>query len=98
MRSPDVPIRIRSRIVQVHIRSVTIRAVVAIAADKRDRARKTPKAHRIPLFYILLSVFSMVGEGVPHSPSAAYAAEGCSQEREAPKDQFAVEAAELKST
>ena len=49
MRAADVPIRIRSSVVQIHIRAA-VRAVVGVTTDKRDRkAEASEGAHNIPI-------------------------------------------------
>ena len=49
MRAADVPIRIRSSVVQVDV-STAVRAVVGVTADKRDRnAEASEGAHNIPI-------------------------------------------------
>lgn len=93
MGSPDVPIRIRRGIVQIHVGRVTVRAVVAVAADKGAKRARPHRAHTISLLFHFSVVCSYVpGEVSPRAPCAAYAAEGCSQEREAPTSQPACDA------
>ena len=97
MRAADVPIRIRSSVVQVDV-STAVRAVVGVTADKRDRnAEASEGAHNIPIFSIFF-IFTLQGGLLPLSPCAAYAAKGSSQEGEPPKLQAAFEAALFKST
>ena len=97
MRAADVPIRIRSSVVQIHIRAA-VRAVVGVTTDKRDRkAEASEGAHNIPIFSIFF-ILTLQGGLLPLSPCAAYAAKGSSQEGEPPKDQYADEAVLLKAT
>jgi len=49
VRAADVPIRIRSSVVQVDV-STAVRAVVGVTTDKRDRkAEASEGAHNIPI-------------------------------------------------
>ena len=95
MSRPNRPIRVGSRVVQVQVRRAAIRTVVAVTADKRTKHR-TERRNSVPCipvipFYECLYVF-IAGDKSP-DPPAAYAAEGCSQERAAPTAQYELEAA-----
>lgn len=97
MRAADVPIRIRSSVVQIHIRAA-VRAVVGVTTDKRDRkAEASEGAHNIPIFSIFF-ILTLQGGLLPLSPCAAYAAKGSSQEGEPPMLQDASEAVPFKFT
>ena len=98
MSRPKRPIRAGSRVVQVQVRRAAIRTVVAVTADKRTKHR-TERRNSVPCipvipFYECLYVF-IAGDKSP-DPPAAYAAEGCSQERAAPTAQLVLEAASPK--
>ena len=97
VRAADVPIRIRSSVVQVDV-STAVRAVVGVTADKRDRnAEASEGAHNIPIFSIFF-ILTLQGGLLPLSPCAAYAAKGSSQEGEPPMAQPALEAVLFKLT
>lgn len=97
VRAADVPIRIRSSVVQVDV-STAVRAVVGVTTDKRDRkAEASEGAHNIPIFSIFF-MLTLQGGLLPLSPCAAYAAKGSSQEGEPPMLQAALEAVLLKLT
>ena len=70
MGSPDVPIRIRRGIVQIHVGRVTIRAVVAVAADKGAKRARPHRAHTISLLFHFSVICSYVpGEFSPAPPA-----------------------------
>ena len=96
MTGRNVPVRIASGVVQVHV-SPAIQPVVAVAAHKRHS-----HAPEIP-YYILSTVnFSYVvlscGGEIPRSPFTAYAALGILQERPGARVQLALPAAVYKHT
>lgn len=79
MTGRNVPVRIASGVVQVHV-SPAIQPVVAVAAHKRHS-----HAPEIPYYILSTVIFSYVvlscGGKIPRSPFAAYAALGILQER-----------------
>lgn len=73
--------------------------LLQLPPTRAQTAHMTPKAHHISLFFhFLLSVTHNGGRCPPLPLCAAYAAEGCSQEREAPTPQCADEAVSSKDT
>lgn len=66
MRSPDVPVRIRSGVVQIHIRRTAVRAIVAITADKgAKRAKQKQGAHHIPIYSHFPDCYFIIGDSSP---------------------------------
>ena len=90
MTGRNVPVRIASGVVQVHV-SPAIQPVVAVAAHKRHS-----HAPEIPYYILSTVIFSYVvlscGEKSPVPPFAAYAALGILQERPGAMLQFAAPA------
>lgn len=73
--------------------------LLQLPPTRAQNARKSTEGVRcIPEYLIFYCLHFIRGKKSPCPPRAAYAAEGCSQEREAPKAQSAFEAVWPKDT
>ena len=75
MRRPDVPIRVRKRIVHVE-RGSDMEPVVAIRAPDKDRPDALLKAPHKHLAYSPFHNSKKLSGGVPPAPPGGYAAVG----------------------